>query len=136
MEILCDGEIKYNGQPVAIVIAETEDLAYKAVKMIDVEYSSDTVNKNLCYTVRDALKVKDNERIKLELESKPKSKGSDIKKVIKGNFDIGSQYHYTMETQTCVTIPVEDGIDVYPSAQWMDLCHQAISKACNIPESK
>ena len=56
--------------------------------------------------------------------------------VIKGSFDIGSQYHYTMETQSCVCVPVEDGMDVYPATQWMDLVQRAISQVLNVPENR
>lgn len=56
--------------------------------------------------------------------------------VIKGSFDIGSQYHYTMETQSCVCVPVEDGMDVYPATQWMDLNQIAISQVLNVPENR
>ena len=56
--------------------------------------------------------------------------------VIKGSFDIGSQYHYTMETQSCVCVPVEDGMDVYPATQWMDLNQRAISQVLNVPENR
>jgi xanthine dehydrogenase/oxidase len=56
--------------------------------------------------------------------------------VIKGSFDVGSQYHYTMETQSCVCVPIEDGIDVYPASQWMDCIQIAISQVLNIPENR
>jgi xanthine dehydrogenase molybdopterin-binding subunit B len=56
--------------------------------------------------------------------------------VIKGSFDIGSQYHYTMETHSCVCVPVEDGMDVYPASQWMDLVQRAICQVLNVPENR
>lgn len=62
--------------------------------------------------------------------------GTDIKHVVTGTFDIGAQYHFTMETQSCICIPIEDGMDVYSSTQWMDYVQIAIAKACNIPLKK
>jgi xanthine dehydrogenase molybdopterin-binding subunit B len=60
----------------------------------------------------------------------------EVAHVIKGSLDIGSQYHFTMETQQCVCVPTEDGMDVYPSTQWMDLTQVAIAQALVMPENR
>lgn len=52
-----------------------------------------------------------------------------------GTFDIGSQYHYTMEPQTTVCIPAEDGIDVVCSTQWVHLTQVAVADALKIPHN-
>lgn len=61
---------------------------------------------------------------------------NEVAHVIKGGFDIGTQYHFTMETQQCVCVPTEDGMDVYPSSQWMDLTQVGIARALAIPENR
>ncbi|XP_044731803.1 indole-3-acetaldehyde oxidase-like [Chrysoperla carnea] len=133
-QIFCDNEIKYNGQPAALVIAETEQIAQLAAKLVRLEYEAPPSDKKNTYTVRDALKIPNNPRIVLERQHDPTKKNTDAKHVLKGTFDIGSQYHYTMETQTCVCVPIEDGMDVYSSTQWMDYIQTAIAKSCNIPQ--
>jgi hypothetical protein len=61
---------------------------------------------------------------------------NEVTHVIKGSFDIGGQYHFTMETQQCVCVPTEDGMDVYPSTQWMDLSQFGIAQALTRPENR
>jgi xanthine dehydrogenase/oxidase len=61
---------------------------------------------------------------------------NEVPHVIHGNFDVGTQYHFTMETQQCVCVPTEDGMDVYPSTQWMDLTQIGIAKALGVPENR
>lgn len=41
-----------------------------------------------------------------------------------------------METQYCSVIPTEDGLDMYPSTQWMDINQAAAAAALNIPANK
>lgn len=59
-----------------------------------------------------------------------------MKHVIKGTWFTKAQYHYHMEVQCCQVIPIEDGLDMYPSTQWMDLCQLATSYILNIPMKK
>lgn len=57
----------------------------------------------------------------------------DDKMVVRGWVNLHDQYHLTMELQTCVCVPVEDGMDVYSSTQWMENVHNAVSKVLNMP---
>lgn len=54
---------------------------------------------------------------------------------VSGNFEIGSQFHFSMEPQTTVCIPTEDGLDVFCASQWIDCAHVAISQCLNIQQS-
>lgn len=56
--------------------------------------------------------------------------------VIKGEIETGSQYHFTMEPQSCVCIPTEDGIDVYPASQWIDLAQTSIASCLGVPNNR
>ena len=40
--------------------------------------------------------------------------------VVSGEFQIGSQYHFHLETQTCIVTPEEDGVSVISTTQYMD----------------
>lgn len=56
------------------------------------------------------------------------------KKVV-GTFDIGTQYHYTMEPQTTVCLPAEDGIDVISSSQWIHVTQVAVANSIKMPHN-
>lgn len=62
--------------------------------------------------------------------------GNNVKHVIKDVFRSNTQYHYTMETQSCVCIPTEDSIEVYPSTQWIDLTQASIAEVLNVKQNR
>ncbi|XP_011334533.1 indole-3-acetaldehyde oxidase isoform X2 [Ooceraea biroi] len=130
-EVLFAEDILYAGQPVGVIAAETHNLANEAAKLVDIKYS-ESMKRKPVLTIEDALATKDESRILQTMHVEAKKKGNNTKHVIKGVFRCGSQYHYTMETQSCVCIPTEDGIDVYPSTQWIDLTQVSIANVLNI----
>ncbi|XP_058053764.1 xanthine dehydrogenase/oxidase-like [Anopheles bellator] len=135
-EIFASEKALYHGQPIGLVVADTFALANRASKLVKVQYEKTTVRRYP--TVKDVLQAKATERLHempystlgAEHESAPEGA---VK--VKGRFEIGGQYHYTMETQTCVCIPIEDGMDVYSATQWIDFTQIAISKMLNVPEN-
>lgn len=149
-ELFCDGTVKYYSQPVGVIVATSQELADKACELVEVTYDHSTDKPLL--TVREILSAGAKDRIVAEQEIKPTSKGiyfvvylkqfktfvlgNDVKHIIKGSFDIGSQYHFHMETQCCLAVPTEDGFDMYPATQWLDVVQNAASAVLNIPAHK
>nr|CAD7202177.1 unnamed protein product [Timema douglasi] len=136
-ELFCSGKILYEGQPVGIIVAVTRKLANKAANNVRIQYSN--VEKPEIQ-LRDIVRTKAGTRVDLEQAS-----GADIDKgatvpigvthVVKGSFCSSRQYHFTMETQTCLTVPTENGLNVFSSTQWMDHVQGAIAQILAIPEN-
>lgn len=62
--------------------------------------------------------------------------GQNEKHQITGTYECGPQYHFPMETQTCVCIPIEDGMDVFSSTQWMDLTQTNVATVLDVPANR
>ncbi|CAL1679573.1 unnamed protein product [Lasius platythorax] len=129
--LFAEEDVLYAGQPVGVIAAETHDLANEAAKLVEIKYS-ESLKRKPVITVEDALATKDDSRVVLGANIPAKKKGENTKHVIKGVFKMGTQYHYTMETQSCVCVPMEDGMDVYPSTQWIDHIQVAIADCLNV----
>nr|QIJ45705.1 aldehyde oxidase [Glyphodes pyloalis] len=130
-EILCSGKVKYYDQPLGIIVAENQQIAERAAKMVQVTY------KNVKKPVLDVKKAKhDPSRTKLLLPIPAINKGFDVAKVIKAEYTIYGQYHFCMETMCCVTRPTEEGLEVHTSTQWIDVVQQMISRALKIQQNK
>lgn len=89
-------------------------------------------------TINDVYKLNAADRFKdLSYGMNALEYGTAMAAKITGRFEIGSQYHYTMETLTTICVPTEDGgIDVFASTQWPDINQVAIAQSLNISENK
>lgn len=56
--------------------------------------------------------------------------------VVEGEFEIGTQYHFYMETLVTVCIPTEDGIDVHCATQDQDSVQTAIADCLKIQKAQ
>ncbi|CAG9860743.1 unnamed protein product [Phyllotreta striolata] len=133
-ELFCDGTVLYYDQPVGIVVASEEFLAMRAARMVKITYNPPT--KKAYFNVKDVVKDDVKARIIHQSTISPKSKGKDVYKTISGEFYVGWQYHYHMETQCCKVVPREDSIDIYPASQWMDINQLAAASVLGIPANK
>lgn len=134
-EIFCSSKILYHGQPVGIILANSFELANRAANLVEISY---TLNSNLKAKISLAEIMDDAERTKVFPEfCKEASTSERIKSShkITGRFENGGQYHFSLETQSCVCVPIEDGMDVYSATQWMDATQIAIAEAINLPNN-
>lgn len=136
-EIFCSSEVKFHGQPVGIILASSTDLANKAAELVVVKYHGTPI-KVVAATLLDILE-KAPERIEDMPHFSQKAKEPGVAgpstRNIKGRLDVGSQYHYTMEPQTCVAVPIEDGLDVFSATQYIDATQIVIAGALKLPNN-
>ncbi|XP_011694373.1 PREDICTED: xanthine dehydrogenase/oxidase-like isoform X2 [Wasmannia auropunctata] len=124
--LFAEKDVIYAGQPIGVIAAETHNLAHEAAQLVEIKYT-ETLKRKPVISIEDALASKDDSRFMQGISVPAKKKGKNVKQTIKAVFHCGSQYHYTMETQSCVCVPAEDGMDVYPTSQWLDLTQVSIA---------
>lgn len=127
-------KIKFHSQAIAIVVAKTERLATEVAKKVKVTYKN--VSNVAPVLTIDAAKKDSKRYIPGTPKIDPKTRGTDVKKVIKGVYEIEGQYLYYIEPITCVVIPIDNILEVHDSTQWMDLTQIAVARSLGIPESE
>lgn len=132
--------VLYHGQPVGVILAENFALANKAAKKVKISYKKPEAKTPIITSLHDAHVKKAKGRYHPISYAKITPTVTDVntekgKKVV-GTFDIGSQYHYTMEPQTTICLPDEDGIEVISSTQWVHLVQIAVSRCLKIPNNQ
>jgi len=133
--VLADEFFSYLGQPVAIVLAKTHQEACYASSLLEIETE---------LTTKPILNLDDAYKKKSFLE-KPMilQKGNIEKDMLKskyklsGNFEIGGQDHFYLETHVALTIPGEnDEYQVWSSTQHPTEVQHGVGNVLNIPSAK
>lgn len=130
-ELLAEHHVHFCGMPVAFVVAESEELAYAAIKKIKIEIEP-------LHIITDPREAKE----KNELIIPPRTfKLGDVENafaecdyVFEGRADSNGQEHLYIETQGAYTVPLENGaIKIYSSTQGPTAVQRACSKVLGIP---
>ncbi|XP_050092812.1 uncharacterized protein LOC126575867 [Anopheles aquasalis] len=139
-EILCSKRIQFHGQPVGIIMATDFDQSQLAARKVIINYKASS-SEPIYPTVKEVANAQAEDRIKPIDYGFTGSQYSDAlidepsHHSITGTFESGGQYHYTMETQTCVCRPLEDGMEIHSATQAITLTQIAIAQMLGMPEN-
>ncbi|XP_026687972.1 xanthine dehydrogenase 2-like, partial [Diaphorina citri] len=97
--IFADKEIKFAGQFIGAIVADTYQNAIDAVNLIEVTY---TDVKKPEFNLRKIVESGNTDRIKKGAEVTPTATKNNRAHKFKGTVELGGQYYYTMEPQTAL----------------------------------
>ncbi|XP_041469067.1 xanthine dehydrogenase/oxidase-like [Lytechinus variegatus] len=131
-ELLATTEVHHVGQPIGAIIAETQALAQRGARLVQIEYEElesiitieDAIARQSFFPVTKGFKNGDVE------EALEKSDH-----VIEGEMKVGGQEHFYLETQCAFAIPKgEDGeIEIFVSTQHPTEAQKITSIALGVP---
>ncbi len=104
--VFAETMVKYWGQPIFAVIAETRDAARRAAKLVKIEYRDLPHVTDVAAALRDGGKLV-TEPLKLERGDVEAGLAGSAHRA-KGNVVIGGQEHFYLESQIALAIPGED----------------------------
>ncbi|XP_055352624.1 uncharacterized protein LOC129598650 [Paramacrobiotus metropolitanus] len=133
-QLFADSQIAYAGQPVAVVVAETKILAESGAKLVKTEYSNVQPPLLTCQDAIQAKSFHDKPAVISVGDAETAVKNAPNK--VSGDFEIGMQTHYHMETMTAVATATEDGINVEAGTQWLDYTQNGIAQILGINKSR
>ena len=130
--------VDYAGQAVGVIVATSSDIAHRAARLVRITYNN---LKPLVLNIKDALEVEGRQSSApvgepdIEGDVEEEFAVADGERTVSGEFEIGSQYHFHLETQTCVVRPEEDGLTVSSSTQYVDMVQRMVAAHLNMKES-
>lgn len=129
--LLADGHVHFQGMPIALVLAETDEAARMAAKKIKATIESlDIITdprvafaKNELIIPPKAFKLGDTEGV-----------FPTCAHIFEGRADVNGQEHLYIETQGAYTLPTEGGgLKVYSSTQGPTAVQRAVAKVTGLP---
>ena len=133
--VLADDYISYLGQPIGIVLAETHQEAIYATSLVEIETE---ITTKPILNLDDAFKQKsflENPMILEKGNVENDMAKSNYK--LSGDFEIGGQDHFYLETHVAMTLPGEnEEYVVWSSTQHPTEVQHGVGKVLNIPSAK
>jgi xanthine dehydrogenase large subunit len=129
--LLADGEVHFAGMPIAIVLAETEELARKAAKKIkvDIEEFEPVLDPRVAAANGDLI-VPAKKFVLGDVESA----FAKCEHVFEGRTETNGQEHLYIETQGAYALPTEQGgLKVYSSTQGPTAVQRAVCRVTGLP---
>ncbi|KAK7104188.1 xanthine dehydrogenase/oxidase-like isoform X2 [Littorina saxatilis] len=133
-EVFASKEVTYQGQPIGVVLAESQALARRAAAAVVVEYEPlDTI-----ISIKEAIN-KDSYFAPLHAIARGDitSGFAASDHVVEGEIHIEAQEHFYMETNATICRPGEDGeMEIFASTQNPTQAQVTVAKALDVPQHK
>ncbi|EDW59395.1 uncharacterized protein AOX3 [Drosophila virilis] len=131
-EIFCETRVRHFEQPAGLVVALSAECAQRAAKLVKISYGQPDPARPVLPSLSDVMDMSPSpeaSRIIREISAKPGQLkcSATPDKSVRGVFQMGLQYHFSMEPQTTVVVPFEDCLRVYSATQWMDHTQSVIA---------
>ena len=132
--LYAENEVHFIGMPVALIVANSEAVARKAKKLIEIKFEElpvivdprEACKKNKLIFPPRTFKI-----------GEPDNIWKDCEYIFEGRADSGGQEHLYLETQGAIAVPTENGsIKIYSSTQGPTVVQKIAARVLGIPMHK
>ena len=131
-KVFQDNVIRYNGQPIAIVVADTMERAVYAASLVKAQYNRDDHHTDLSEEIKTGIPLEGKEYAEYVRGEKDVWKNAPVK--IEAEYYTPLEVHHPMEMHAITVVwEGEDKITVYDKTQAIKNTQQDIAKLFGIP---
>lgn len=132
--LFAEGDIHFQGQPIALIVAESEHIAAKARKLIDIRIAEKPV-------ITDPREAQAKGQLIIPPRTfrlgDPAAQWAKCAHVFEGRADSNGQEHLYIETQGAYAVPMENGhIKIYSSTQGPTAVQRTAARVLGVPMHK
>ncbi len=138
--VLAIDQVRYVGEPVAVVAADHPETARRAITAIEVAYDTLPPVTDAERALRAGADLVHDDRPGNLVRHVPIRTGdpdaaADV--VVTGDYEVGMQDQAFLGPESGLAVPAEDGgVDLYVATQWLHVDRQQIAPCLGLPEEK
>ncbi|WP_194893261.1 xanthine dehydrogenase subunit D [Catenulispora pinisilvae] len=143
--VLAVGQVRHQGEPVALVAADHPETARRALKLIQVDYEVQepvvdprrAVFDPQCPLVHDDGNIVRHQPVRVGASPDDPAVRAQCAVVVSGEYEVGIQDQAFLGPESGLAIPAEDGgVDLYVATQWIHWDLLQIAPCLGLPEEK
>lgn len=136
--VLARGQVRYQGEPVAIVAADHPETARRAADAIAVDYAVlPPVTDAESALAPGAEPVHDGGNLVRRVHIEKGDPHTEADVVVRGSYRVGMQDQAFLGPESGLAVPAEDGgVDLYIATQWLHADRAQVAASLGIPEGK
>ncbi|XP_012938611.1 xanthine dehydrogenase/oxidase [Aplysia californica] len=131
LELLASSQIGFAGQPIGLVVAESQTIAENARFGVQIEY---TDLQPVVTDLREAVQKKQFFKANTYTKGDVKAALASAPHKLTGTIYCGDQFHFFLETQCSLCQPSDTGgMEVRATTQWTDAVQEAVAQILGLP---
>jgi CO/xanthine dehydrogenase Mo-binding subunit len=134
--VLAIDQVRYQGEPVAIVAADHPETARRAADAIEVDYEplEPLTDPDKAFDA-EPLHPGGNVLRHVHIEHGPAPTGADV--VVSGEYEVGMQDQAFLGPESGLAVPADDGgVDLYVSTQWLHVDRDQVAASLDLPPDR
>jgi xanthine dehydrogenase D subunit len=136
--VLAIDQVRYQGEPVAIVAADDPETARRGAAAIRVEYTPLAPVLDAALALRpECDRVHPDGNVVRHLKVRRGDPFATADVVVSGEYEVGMQDQAFLGPESGLAIPAEDGgVDLYIATQWLHVDQDQVATSLNLPPEK
>jgi CO/xanthine dehydrogenase Mo-binding subunit len=136
--VLAWDDVRYQGEPVALVAADHPETARQAAKRIEVEWEVlDPVTDPEAALAADAPPLHPGGNLLRHVHIERGDPHADADVVVAGEYEVGMQDQAFLGPESGLAVPAEDGgVDLYVATQWLHVDQEQLAASLDLPPEK
>ncbi|MEU7749644.1 xanthine dehydrogenase subunit D [Nonomuraea sp. NPDC049158] len=133
--VLAEDRVRYIGEPVAVVAADTPELARRAAALVRVSYAELPALTDPETALTGPVLHEGGNLVKHLRIRRGTVAEADV--VVTGEYEVGMQDQAFLGPESCLAVPGEDaGVDLYCSTQWLHVDQDQLAECLALPKDR